>query len=37
LRNSDELAAAVAVFDEGMELAGEQIDLANRLSVPWRL
>ena len=29
--------AAVALPDERVDLAGEQIDPANRLSVPWRL
>ena len=37
LEEFDELAAAVALPDERVDLAGEQIDPANRLSVPWRL
>lgn len=36
LEEFDELSAAVTVFDQGMNLAGESIP-ANRLSVPWRL
>lgn len=34
----DELATAVAIFDKGVDLAGESRSIpANRLSVPWRL
>ena len=34
LEEFDELAAAVAISDERVDLAGEQINPANRLSVP---
>jgi hypothetical protein len=37
LEEFDELAAAVTVFDQGVDLAGEQSIPANRLGVPWRL
>ena len=33
----DEFAAAVAVLDEGVNLAGEQVDAGGKLTVPWRL
>ena len=37
LEEFDELAAAVALPDERVDLAGERSIPANRLSVPWRL
>ena len=37
LEEFDELAAAVAVSDEGMDLPVSRSIPANRLSVPWRL
>ena len=37
LEKADEFARAVAVFDIGMNLAGEQVDPASRLNVPRRL
>ena len=36
LEKVDELAAAVAVGDQGMNFAGESIP-ASKLTVPWRL
>jgi hypothetical protein len=37
LEEFDELSAAVAVSDQGMDLAGEQINSGQQVSVPWRL
>lgn len=37
LEEFDELAAAMAVFDESMDLPVSRSMPANRLSVPWRL
>src|SRR5712675_2638211 len=37
LEEFDELAAAMAVFDQGVDLAVSRSIPANRLSVPWRL
>ena len=37
LEELDELAAAVAILDEGVNFAGQQIDAASKLTVPWRL
>ena len=37
LEEFNEFAAAVAVLDEGEDLAGEQIDAGHKLTVPWRL
>jgi hypothetical protein len=35
LEEIDKFAAAMAILDQGMDFAGEQI--TSRLSVPWRL
>jgi hypothetical protein len=37
LEEFDEFAAAMTVPDQGMDLAGDKIDVASKLTVPWRL
>ena len=34
LKELNELAAAMAILDQGVNLTGEQIDAANKLTVP---
>ncbi len=37
LEEFDEFAAAMAILDQGMDLAGDEVMPASKLSVPWRL
>ena len=37
LEEFDEFAAAVAILDQSVNCAGEQVDAASKLTVPWRL